>query len=269
MNTIKLNNGLMIPLVGLGTNTLGKENHDFKGTINNDTSEIESALRNGYTLLDTAVSYRNESVIGLAVKRSGLDRTKVFLTSKIPGSPEYTETDKKVEETIQASLKALDTDYIDLYLIHHPWDNLEDIARVWKVLENYVDKGILKTIGVSNFKVEQLAYLLDHSRIKPAINQIESHPSLWQDDVIEFCQKNGVIVEAWSPIKKVSEETKAKLDEIGAKYNKSWAQIILAYQVQRSVVVIPKSTDSSRQKLNLELFDFKLSDTDKAIIKTL
>ncbi len=269
MNYITLNTGIKIPLVGSGTNTFGKENYDFKGAINNDTKEIESALRIGYTLLDTAVSYRNESVIGLAVKRSGLDRSKVFLTSKIPGSAEYTETNQKVEETILASLKALDTDYIDLYLIHHPWDNYEDIGRVWKVLESYVDKGLLKAIGVSNFKVEPLAYLLEHSRIKPAINQIESHPSLWQDDLIEFCQKNNVVVQAWSPIKKVSEEAKAKLELIGSKYNKTWAQIVLAYQVQRNVVVIPKSTDPVRQKQNLELFDFTLSDADKEIIKAL
>ncbi|KAF0227309.1 MAG: hypothetical protein FD179_183 [Erysipelotrichaceae bacterium] len=269
MNTITLNTGIKIPLVGSGTNTFGKENHDFKGAINNDTTELESALRVGYSLLDTAVAYRNESVIGLAVKRSGLDRSQVFLTSKIPGSPEYTETDQKVEETIHASLKALDTDYIDLYLIHHPWDNLEDIVRVWKVLENYVDKGILKAIGVSNFKVEHLAYLLEHSRIKPAINQIESHPSLWQDELIKYCQKNNVVVQAWSPIKKVSEEAKAQLEKIGAQYNKTWAQVVLGYQVQRNVVVIPKSTDPIRQKQNLELFDFTLSEADKAIIKTL
>ena len=269
MNYLTMNNGIKIPMVGLGTNTLGKENHDFNAPLNDDTSEIENAISSGYALLDTAIMYRNESIIGLAVKRSKLDRAKVFLTSKIPGKPEYTATDKLVEETILSSLKALDTDYIDLYLIHHPWDNLEDMAQVWHVLEQYVEKGVLKTIGVSNFKVDQLTYLLQHSKIKPAVNQIESHPGLWQDELIEFCQKNGVIVEAWSPIKRTSDECKAKLTEIGAQYNKSWAQVILRYQIERNVVVIPKSTDPIRQKQNLDLFDFKLSQADKAMIKTL
>lgn len=269
MKYLTLNTGIQIPLVGSGTNTFGKEKHDYRGVINNDTSEIENALGLGYTLFDTAISYRNERVVALAIKRSGVDRSGLFLTSKIPGESEYTQTDKIVEDAIQSSLKALDTDHIDLYLVHRPWDNLEDVARVWKVLEKHVGNGDLKAIGVSNFNIEQLTFLLAHSTIKPAVNQIESHPGFWQDDIIAFCQKHQVHVEAWGPITRVSEDAKQKLSLIGEKYHKTWVQVVLRYQIERDVIVIPKSTDKSRQQQNLDIFDFELTASDKAIIKSL
>ncbi len=269
MKTLTLNNGTTIPVLGSGTNTFGKENHDYMGAINHDTTEIEGALHLGYTLFDTAIAYRNESVLALAIQRAGIDRKALFLTSKIPGQPEYMETDKLVEDSVLSSLKALDTAYIDLYLIHHPWEDLNDILRVWKVLENQVDLGRIKTLGVSNFNREQLEYLLDHARIKPAVNQIESHPGFWEDDLIEFCQKAGVAIEAWGPIKKVSDEAKAVLTKIGNHYGKTWAQVILRYQIERDVIVIPKSKDKERQAQNLDIFDFALTPRERARIKKL
>lgn len=269
MKTLRMNNGLDIPILGSGTNTFGKEGHAYMGAINNDTGALESALKLGYTLFDTAIAYRNEAVLGLAIRRSGIDRKSLFLTSKIPPQPENIATDDLVEASVLASLKALETDTLDLYLIHKPWEDLNDILRVWKVLEKQVELGRLKTLGVSNFNQEQLAYLIEHARIKPAINQIESHPGFWQDDLIAFCQKNGVVPEAWGPISKVSDEAKIVLTRIGQAYGKTWAQVALRYQVERDVVVIPKSKDPDRQAQNLDIFDFSLSEADKALIKAL
>ncbi len=268
MNYLSLNNGIEIPVIGTGTNTFGKENHQFSGVINNTTEEIENALHSGYTLIDTAIAYRNEAVVAMAIKKSGSDRSKLFLTSKIPAAAEYTQSDKHIEDAIESSLKALDTDTIDLYLLHFPLEKNEDNARVWKVLEKYAEKGTLKSIGVSNFNIDQLSYLLDHSKIKPAVNQLQSHPGLWQDDLIEFCQSHQVAVEAWGPISKVSEEAKQKLTLIGEKYHKTWVQVVLRYQIERNVIVIPKSHDKERQKQNLDIFDFSLTDEDKVVIKS-
>ena len=148
METITLNTGIELPIVGTGTNTYGKENNDYQGKINGDTTELDQAISLGYRHIDTAISYRNESVIGDAVKKSKLPREEFFLTSKIPGRPEYIETTEAVHQAVADSLNALKTDYIDLYLIHHPWDNNEEIFTVWRILEEYVDKGVLKAIGV-------------------------------------------------------------------------------------------------------------------------
>ncbi len=269
MNNLTLNTGITIPIIGTGTNTFGKENKDFMGVINNDTSELESTLNIGYTLIDTAIGYRNESVVALGIKRSDINRNTLFITSKIPGKPEYTDTDELVEKAIESSLKELDTNYIDLYLIHHPWDDEAGIIRVWKVLERYVGKGVLKAIGVSNFNIDQLTHLLAHCTIKPAVNQIESHPGLWNDDIIDFCRINNINIEAWSPLKRIPEASLVTLKEIGMKYGKSWAQVVLRYQIERNVIVIPKSHNTQRQKENFDIFDFSLSDEDRQLIKTL
>jgi len=269
MQTIKLNNNIIIPIIGTGTNTFGKENKDYMGVINNNTSELLDALNAGYTLIDTAIAYRNESVVALGIKQSGIDRSKLFITSKIPADEVYTKDEESIRNAVESSLKALDTEVIDLYLLHRPLEKVEDNVRVWKELEKYVKKGILKSIGVSNFKVDQLAYLLEHCEIKPAVNQIESHPGLWNDDIIDYCLANGVIPEAWSPLKRIPEASMEVLKTLGLKYNKTWAQIVLRYQIERNVIVIPKSHNKERQIENLNIFDFSLSDEDKQLIKTL
>lgn len=269
MKTLILNNGQSIPLIGCGTNTYGKENRSYQGAINNDTTEIESALAAGYTLFDTAISYRNETVLAKGIARAHADRKSLFLTSKIPGDPAYVGTDELVHQSVANSLTALNTDYLDLYLIHRPWDDLADVLRVWKALEREVVSGRLKSIGVSNFNNDQLAYLLDHASIQPAVNQIESHPGKWNNDQITFCQARGVAVEAWSPLKGLSDEAKAVLQTIGNAHSKTWAQVLLRYQVDRSVIVIPKSHDAQRQKENIDLFDFELRDDERQHINTL
>lgn len=269
METVTLTGGVEMPIVGTGTNTYGKENNKYDGIITGDTGELESAIAAGYRHFDTAISYRNEAVVGDAWAKSGINRKNFFITSKIPGRPEYVGTDEAVHNAVKSSLSALKTDYIDLYLIHHPWEDLDEMVYVWKILENYVDEGILKAIGVSNFDENQLQFLLDHARIKPAVNQIQSHPGHWNHDIIEFCQDKGCVPVAWGPLSRVTEEAREKLAAIGEKYGKTWAQVALRYQIERGVVVIPKSHDSNRQAQNLAIFDFVLSDDDKKIISQL
>ena len=263
MKYFKMNNGIEIPVIGIGTNSFGKEGSVFDGEINYDTTELISAIDNGYRLIDTAILYRNEAVIGKAVSESSVAREDFFITSKIPGRKEEIESDELIHKNVQFSLSELGMDYLDLYLIHQPLENNEDNLRVWRILEEYVDNKQIRSIGVSNFNNEQLAYLLEYALIKPVINQIESHPDNWQDDLIEFCLANDVIPEAWGPLKRISEESMDKLMEIANKYNKSWAQVVLNYQINRGVLVIPKSHNATRQKENLDIFDFELTSEEK------
>lgn len=269
MQTIKLNTGIEIPIIGSGTNTFSKVNHDYKGEINDDTTELQNAISLGYRHIDTAISYRNEEVVGKAIRESGINRSEFLLTSKIPGTEAYYKNDDTVRHGVEASLKALDTDYIDLYLIHHPWEDLDGIVRVWRILEEYVDHGTLKAIGVSNFKEKELTYLTEQARIKPAVNQIESHPGHWNADLIATSAKLNVIPEAWGPLTKIADKAKTTLNKIGEKYNKTWAQTILRYQIEQDVIVIPKSHNKEHQVQNLDIFNFELTEEDHQLISQL
>lgn len=266
MKTFKMNNGIKIPVIGTGTNTFGKPDGDFYAPVNNDTTELISAIKAGYRLIDTAIMYKNECVIGKAVRESGIPRDQFFITSKIPAEPENIETDEAVQNSIDFSLEELDMDYMDLYLIHHPWDDNADMLRVWRVLEKNVEAGKIKSIGVSNFSNEQLGYLLEHAVIKPVVNQIESHPDNWNNEQISFCLKKKVVPQAWGPLKRISDESMQTLQEIALNYNKTWAQIILNYQITRGVCVIPKSHNAERQEQNLEIFDFDLRKEDRELL---
>lgn len=269
METITLTHGVEMPIIGTGTNTYGKENNKYDGVITGDTTELDHAIAAGYRHIDTAISYRNETVIGDAVAKSRIARDEFFLTSKIPGQPEYVSTDEAVHNSVKHSLNALKTDHIDLYLIHHPWEDLDEMVYVWKILENYVDEGILRAIGVSNFDETQLQHILEHARIKPAVNQIQSHPGKWNHDIIEFCQDKGIVPVAWGPLSRVKDDARHKLGEIAQKYGKTWAQVTLRYQIERGVAVIPKSHNAGHQQKNLEIFDFTLTEEEKAVISQL
>lgn len=264
MKNITLNNGLEIPIIGSGTNTYGKADNDYFGEYTGDTTEIASAIAAGYRHFDTAISYRNEGAIGKGWRESGLSREEFFLTSKIPGEPEYMKDEASIDAAVASSLKALDTDYIDLYLVHHPWDNDEEMVAAWKVLEKHVANGNIKSIGVSNFSKEQLQLLFDQGSIKPVVNQVKSHPGNWNHEIIEFGHANGVYAEAWGPLSRVEECVRLEIGQIGEKYGKTWAQVALNFQVDREVIVIPKSHNAVRQQENLNIFDFELTDEDKA-----
>jgi diketogulonate reductase-like aldo/keto reductase len=269
MKKLEMNNGKWIPLVGTGTNTFGKEGNVFMGDITFDTKELQSAIALGYRLIDTAIYYRNEAVIGKAVKESGIDRAEFFITSKIPEKPEFSGSDELVRNHVDASLAAIDLDYIDLYLIHFPLESDQENLRVWRVLEEYVDQGLLKSIGVSNFNEAQLGYILEHARIKPVLNQFLSYPGHHNQSLIDYCKANGVIPEAYQSLKKVDEPTKAILTEMGSRYQKTWSQIILNYQMNEGIVVIPKSHNPKNQQSNIEIFDFTLLPEDRLTIKSL
>jgi diketogulonate reductase-like aldo/keto reductase len=269
MKTLRLNNGYVIPVVGTGTNTFGKEGKVFSGAINDDTTELRSAIELGYRLIDTAIYYRNEAVIGKAVKESGIDRSEFFITSKIPEKPEFSGTNELVRHHVESSLAALDLGYIDLYLIHFPLATNEDNVRVWRVLEDYVKQGLIRSIGVSNFNEDQLAYLLKHASIKPVLNQFLSYPGHHNQSLIDYCKANDIIPEAYQSLKKVEPQTIEVLKEIASRYGKTWSQIVLNYQIHEGIVVIPKSHNPLHQKENIEIFDFSLSSKDILSIKSM
>lgn len=266
MQYFTLNNGSQIPVLGTGTNTFGKEGHQYGAPINMDTRELADAIKLGYRLIDTAISYRNEAVIGKAVKESGIDRSEFYITSKIPGEAEYYGSPEATRAGVEKSLETLDLDYIDLYLIHHPWDNHAQILEMWQVLESYVDNGKIKNLGVSNFSEDQLAALIANARIKPVVNQIQSNPSNWNHKLIRYSLDNGVYPEAWGPMRGIKDHTTPELEAIAAKYNKTVSQVILRYQIDRGVIVIPKSHNPERQAENFDILDFELTADEQALI---
>lgn len=268
MKTLKLNNGYEMPIVGSGTNTFGKENHDYNAEINGDITDLESAVDNGYILFDTAEMYRNEAVVGKALKDSKLTREDTFITTKLKTQVGY-EGKEWARQLIQESLDKLQTDYIDLFLIHYPWDNPAEILEAWDVLTEYYEKGVFKAIGVSNFEKEDLDIILNNRDMKPAMNQIESHVGHWNDDLIAYHKANDIATTAYSPLGGVDEHARQVLSEIGEKYGKSFAQVILRYQIERDVIVIPKSHNRNHQAESLDIFDFELTQADRDKIQSL
>ncbi|GEK88178.1 Aldo/keto reductase [Alkalibacterium putridalgicola] len=261
MEHVRLNNGTTMPYLGTGTNTYGKENNDYNGDLNGDFSALESAIKMGYRLIDTAISYRNEAGVGKTVKESGIDRSEFYLTTKIPPQDDYVKDKQTVRKTLNQSLKNLQSDYIDLYLIHKPIEDEDKLKLTWEVLEEFVGKGKIRTIGVSNFTNEDLEKLGQFATIKPAVNQIKSNPVEWNNEWIKFMLDRDIRPQAWGPMK-TTEQHRDVLAEIGERYGKTWAQVLLRYQTQRGIIVIPKSHDPKNQKANLESLDFLLSDDD-------
>ncbi len=267
MEYLKFSNYLEMPALGCGTNTFGKKNNEYMGELDYDTTELEAAIQVGYRHFDTAVSYRNEEVLGRAIAASGIDRSEFFITSKLPTDAETVKDAESVQAVIEQSLARLQTDYIDLYLIHHPMEDKKETRRVWRILEGYQGLGILRSIGVSNFSEKQLEKLLKKALVLPVCNQIESHPGKWNHELIEFCLANNIVPVAWSPLRGLKDYP--ELAEIGAKYGKSAAQVVLRYQIERGVAVIPKSHKAVRQAENFNIFDFSLSAEDKERIAAL
>lgn len=269
MQTITLANGIDIPAVGTGTNTYGKEGNQYSGKLNGDFGALKSAIQAGYRLIDTAISYRNEAGVGATIFESGIPREEFYITTKIPSDEAYIGSKKTVEQTVLKSLENLKTEYIDLYLIHHPIEDEEKLKNTWEVLESFVDNGKIKSIGVSNFTIEMLETVHNFARIQPAVNQIQSNPHTWNHELIDYLLKNEIVPEAWGPLSKVTPEQMDKLDKIAENYGKNWGQVLLRYQIQRGVVVIPKSHNKKRQASNLELFDFELTKEDQFVIESL
>lgn len=259
MKEIKLNNGTTIPIIGSGTNTFGKVNREYNGPLNGDTTEVVMAIKNGYRHFDTAQVYRNEEILAKGLKKSKMPREDFFITTKLNTFEGYHGGDWAKAE-IEKSLNKLESNYIDLFLIHSPWDNSDQMIEAWSILEEYYKAGTFKAIGVSNFEEKHLQVILENCKIKPAVNQIESHVGKWNDKLIDYSKDNGVDIVAWSPLKGITDSSRKVLDAIGNKYDKTYAQVVLRYQIERAVIVIPKSHNKKRQAQNLDIFDFELSD---------
>ncbi len=251
---LTLSNGVQIPMIGLGV---------FKTQDGEETQNaVKWALEGGYRHIDTAKVYRNEESVGAAVAASDVPREDIFITTKLWNQDLRA---GRYREAFEESLAALKTDYIDLYLIHWP---VEGFEKAWPVIEELYREKKIRAIGVSNFHKHHLEALEKVATIKPMINQIESHPMMNNQELIDYCQQQGIAVEAWSPLG--GNGTQLVLDEtlvgIGQKYNKSAAQVIIRWNIQRNVVVLPKSANEGRIKSNIDVFDFELSEEDMAAI---
>lgn len=255
---VKLNNGIEIPSIGFGTSMV---------TGDECIETIKTAIDVGYTHIDTAHAYENEAEIGKAIKQSNINRADIFITSKVwKDSMGYEKTMESFSETI----KSLDVDYIDLFLIHWPKNNNDELnIETWRALEDLYRAGKVRAIGVSNFLVKHLKPILENCEIVPAVNQLEYHPGLVRKDTIDFCKKYGIVIEAWSPLGKGKMLDNETLVKLAKKYNKSVAQICLKWCLQNEIIPLPKSQNKGRMIQNKDLFNFELSDEDMEEINSL
>ncbi|WP_019775496.1 aldo/keto reductase [Streptococcus sobrinus] len=250
MEYLTLNNGLKIPKLGFGVFQVP------------DLKECEEAVLNaleaGYRLLDTAAAYGNEEAVGAAIKKSGIPRQKIFLTTKLwVADASY----EKAKVAIETSLKKLGTDYIDLYLLHQPYG---DVAGAWRAMEEAYQAGQLRALGVSNFYPDQYKNLTLMSQVKPVLNQIEVNPWFQQNSDVAYFQGEDVVVEAWAPYAEGKHDifTNPTIAQIGQKYGKTNGQVILRWLLQRDIVIIPKSVRRQRMEENFDVFDFSLDQED-------
>lgn len=257
MQTITLNNGIKMPILGFGVFQVP------------DPAECERSVRKaidiGYRLIDTAQSYMNEEAVGRAINTCGVPREELFITTKLwIQSDGYVGTKKAFEN----SLRMLQLDYLDLYLIHQPYG---DVYGEWNVMQELYHEGKIKAIGVSNFHPDRLMDLIIHNEVLPAVNQIETHPFHQQNETQEFLIENNVQIESWGPFAEGKNNlfSNELLASIGKKYNKSIAQVVLRWLTQRGVIAIPKSVRKERMEENFNIFDFVLSIEDMELIKTL
>ncbi|WP_443682970.1 aldo/keto reductase [Phascolarctobacterium succinatutens] len=256
MDYVTLANGVKMPQLGYGVYQVTKEECERC---------VLDALDVGYRAIDTAQSYFNEAEVGEAIAKSGIDRKEIFLTTKV-WIEHYGYENTKI--SVLKSMEKLKTDYIDLVLLHQPF---ADYYGAYRALEDLYEEGKLRAIGVSNFYPDRLVDIASFARIKPMVNQIETHPLNQQIEGHEWLEKYGVIHEAWAPFGEGRGNmfTNPVLQEIGKKYDKTVAQVILRWQLQRGIVIIPKSTHKERMAQNLDVFDFTLTDEDMQDIAAL
>ncbi len=256
MEYIHLRNGVKMPQLGYGVYQVAQDECERC---------VLDALKVGYRAIDTAQSYFNEEQVGSAIEKSGIDRKDIFLTTKVwVEHYGYEETKKSVLE----SMRKLHTDYLDLCLLHQPFS---DYYGAWRALEELYEDEIIRAIGVSNFYPDRLVDICSFARIRPMVNQVETHPFNQQIEAKKWMDKYGVQIEAWAPFGEGRGNMfqNQVLNEIGAKYNKSAAQVILRWHLQRGVIIIPKSTHIERMQENLNVFDFALSEEDMEKIASL
>lgn len=257
MQKVKLNNGVEMPILGFGVYQIDD--------LEVCERSVFDAIEAGYRSIDTATAYGNEEAVGKAIKRSGVAREELFITTKLWITDAGYEKAKKAFET---SLKLLQLDYLDLYLIHQPFN---DYYGAWRAMEELYKEGRIRAIGVSNFMPDRLTDLILYNEIVPAVNQVETNPFYQQAEAEAIMQKRGVQMESWAPFAEgknglFQNET---LTAIAGKYQKTVAQVVLRWLIQRNVVVIPKSTHKERIIENFDVFDFELTKEDMERIASL
>ncbi|MER2295290.1 MAG: aldo/keto reductase [Desemzia incerta] len=257
MKKVTLTNGVEVPILGFGTFQITDPQEAEESVIN--------AIKAGYRHIDTAQSYLNEKAVGKGIKKAGIPREELFITTKIWIS--NTSYDG-VMESFQRSLDRLNLEYIDLLLLHQPYN---DTFGAWRAMEKLQEEGKVRAIGVSNFSVAKAVDLAQFNQISPAVNQIEINPYHQQTDTIEQLKIEGIIPEAWAPFAEGKNNLfqNPVLTDIGAKYNKSVAQVIIRWLIEQEVIVLAKTVKPERMAENLDVFDFALTEEDKEAIKTL
>lgn len=257
MQYVTLNNGVEMPILGFGVFQISDPAECEKAVV--------EAIQSGYRLIDTAASYKNEDAVGNAIKKSGVDRKELFITTKLWIQDLGYE---KTKAAFQKSLDLLQLDYLDLYLIHQPYG---DIFGSWKAMRELLEEGKIRAIGVSNFHPDRVMDLIVNSGFTPAVNQVETHPFDQQIDNQVFLQENNVQIESWGPFAEGRNDMfqNEVLVALGKKHNKSVAQVILRWLTQRGVVVIPKSVRKERMVENFDIFDFELAADDMDAIVAL
>ncbi|WML53381.1 aldo/keto reductase [Neobacillus sp. PS3-12] len=257
MQKVILNNGVEMPIIGFGVFQIQDEKECEQA--------VYDAIMAGYRLIDTAASYLNEEAVGRAIKRSGVPREELFITTKLWVQDTGYESTKKA---FANSLKRLQLDYLDLYLIHQPFG---DVHGSWRAMEELYREGKIKAIGVSNFYSDRLIDLIIHNEVVPAVNQVETHVFNQQIESHNFMKENNVQIESWGPFAEGKNNMfqNETLLSIAENYNKTVAQVVLRWLIQRGVVVIPKSVRKERIIENFNIFDFELSQEDMEKIATL
>ncbi len=256
--TRTLNSGHEIPVLGLGT-------YPMNGA--EGTAAIAQAISLGYRLLDTAASYENERAVGEAIRRSGADRSELFVTTKLRGSDHGRE---KTKAAVSASLNRLGLDYLDLYLIHWPLPRLGLYVESYETMLELAAEGLIRSVGVSNFKPAHIAALVDATGVTPAVDQIELSPAMPRRETVAYLEGAGVVTQAWTPLgpgRQVIES--AAVTAIADARGVTPAQVVLRWEVQQGIVTIPKSGDAGRQRSNLDIFGFTLDDAEMAALAAL
>jgi diketogulonate reductase-like aldo/keto reductase len=254
--SVLLNNRVSMPYFGLGVYKM-ENNQEVE-------SSIDFAIKHGYRLIDTAALYYNESGVGQGIRNSGVARDQLFVTTKVWNSDQgYDSTLKAFDE----SFNKLKLDYIDLYLIH--WPVKGKYKETWRALEKIYSEKQVRAIGISNFLEHHIKDLLNSAHIKPMVNQIEFHPRLVQQPLLDYCQKEQIVVQSWSPLMQGNYSQITELSTIAEKYKKTVPQIILRWNLQKGVAIIPKSSNSQRIIENADIFDFAITAQDMAFIDNL
>lgn len=246
---IELNNNTKIPLLGFGTWQI----EDGEAAYN----AVSYALKVGYRHIDTATFYGNEESVGRAIRDSGIDRKDIWVTTKLRPNDIF-----RADAALKYSLSQLDIGYIDLYLVHFPIPGM--VKRTWQKMEEFYKGGKVKAIGVSNHSISQIKSILKMATVKPTINQIKCSPFNYDPAMHEFCKQNDIVMEAYSPLTHGHNLNDSRLTEIAGEYNKSIAQILLRWCVQKGIPTIPKSVHEDRIRENMDIFDFELSEQDIA-----